>query len=76
MSVNHQRWFEDRQWDGNHLHYYSVDLICQLAHATGLEVEDMRGVGRMHTLKSLFPTLLAGELTFSLRLRDAPRCVY
>jgi SAM-dependent methyltransferase len=65
-SVSEDRWFSERHWDGNHLHYYSVDLIKKLAKLTGLEVGDMRGVGRFYRLKSAFPSLLAGELTFSL----------
>lgn len=65
-SVSHDRWFSERAWDGNHLHYYSVSLIKKLAKATGLVVEDMRGVGQYYRLKSAFPSLLAGELTFSL----------
>ncbi|MDP3673062.1 MAG: methyltransferase domain-containing protein [Telluria sp.] len=69
-SVGYERWFDDRNWDGNHLHYFSVDSIRRLAAACGLRVVDMRGVGRMHRLKSKLPSIFAAELTFSLARAD------
>ena len=66
-SVNYDRWFKDRVWDGNHLHYFSVGSLQRLAKACGLEITDLRGVGRGHALKSALPSLLAGEVTFEVR---------
>lgn len=66
-SVPFERWFADREWDGNHLHYFSLHSIRRLAAASGLHVGDVTGVGRAARLKSLFPQLLAGEVSFTLR---------
>jgi SAM-dependent methyltransferase len=63
-SVGFGQWFEDKQWDGNHLHYFSVESIHRLAAAAQLRVTRMAGVGRMHQLKTLAPSLLADELSF------------
>lgn len=65
-SIPFDRWFEERGWDGNHLHYFSMASIHRLAEACNLRVIDVRGVGRLHGIKSAWPSLLAGEVTFSL----------
>jgi SAM-dependent methyltransferase len=65
-SVPQERWFIDREGDGNHLHYFSVPSIAALANATGLRVTRTRGVGRFHQLKTLLPSLLASEATFQM----------
>lgn len=62
-----EQWFESREWDGGHLHYYSLEMIRALAKACGLQVETVKGVGRFHRIKTLFPSLLASEVTFSLK---------
>ena len=69
-SVGFDRWFDDRNWDGNHLHYFSIESVRRLAGACGLRVVEMRGVGTMHQLKSMMPSLFAAELTFSLMRVD------
>lgn len=66
-SVAVDRWFDDREWDGNHLHYFSVETIRRLASANGLAVGRISGVGSQHKLKSAMPSLLASELSFTLR---------
>ena len=60
-------WFRDANWDGNHLHYFTVPLLKRLADRCGLAMCDYRGVGRFHQIKGRFPNLLAGELSFTLR---------
>ena len=60
-------WFEDKEWDGGHLHYFSLPMIRRLAAFSGLEVEEIVGVGTMHRLKTAFPHFLASEITFSLK---------
>jgi len=70
-SVPTDRWFQDESWDGNHLHYFSVSMIQKLCQHVGLEVVSMAGVGRWSGLKSIFPSILAGELTFACRKRRA-----
>ena len=66
-SVGYQRWFDDRVWDGNHLHYFSVDSLHRLAAACGLRIDEMQGVGSGYKLKTAFPSLLAGEITIALK---------
>lgn len=66
-SVSKSRWFVEREWDGNHLHYFSLPSIRELTSAVGLRLDEVRGVGRFHQAKSMFPSLLAGEVTFSVR---------
>lgn len=65
-SVPFKRWLVDREWDGNHLHYFSMDAIQQLAKLSGLRVARASGVGRFHQLKTLAPSWLASEVSFSL----------
>jgi SAM-dependent methyltransferase len=66
-SVSYRKWFEQREWDGNHLHYFSLCSIKDLASECGLRVTDIRGVGQFHQLKTWFPGLLASEVTFRLQ---------
>lgn len=63
-SVAFERWIEDHEWDGNHLHYFSVDSIKRLADECGLMVTRMAGVGSHHQLKSMAPSFLSNELSF------------
>ena len=65
-SVPYDSWFSVQEWDGAHLHYFSVASIRRLARATGLEMSRIRGVGRLSGLKSAFPGFLASEITFVL----------
>lgn len=65
-SVPFERWLEDKEWDGNHLHYFSVDAIERLAALCGLKVTKVAGVGSNYKLKTMMPRLLANELSFVL----------
>lgn len=60
------RWFERHEWDGGHLHYFSLPSIRRLAETCGLRVGEVAGVGRLHGLKTALPELLASEVTFSI----------
>ena len=68
-SVAFDRWFDDKEWDGNHLHYFSLDAIRKLADKFGLEVGKTACIGSNHKLKDLAPTFLANELSFILQHR-------
>jgi SAM-dependent methyltransferase len=65
-STQYERWFQTREWDGNHLHYFSLRSIHDLAHSCGLRLTDVRGVGAFHALKTRLPSLLAAEVTFRM----------
>jgi SAM-dependent methyltransferase len=70
-SVPFRQWLRDREWDGNHLHYFSVRSIRELCEACGLSVVQMSCVGRNHRIKNLSPALLGNELTFAVRRKDS-----
>ena len=65
-SVGFDRWFDDKEWDGNHLHYFSLDAIRKLAGQNGLEVTRTACVGPNHKLMDVGPTFVANELSFVL----------
>jgi cyclopropane fatty-acyl-phospholipid synthase-like methyltransferase len=66
-SVDYGRWFRDRVWDGNHIHYFSIDSLHRLAASCKLRIVAVRGVGRGHVLKTQLPSLFAGEITIALK---------
>ncbi len=61
-------WFEQREWDGGHLHYFSWPMIVKLMDTAGFEVTHFRAVGKMSGLKTAFLGILAGEVTFAARV--------
>ena len=60
-------WFGNREWDGNHLHYFTVADVTRLAKLYGLELTELRPVGRMLPLKALRPELFCHEITYRFR---------
>lgn len=60
-------WFERREWDGNHLHYFTVAAVKRIAEHVGLELAALHPVGRFAGFKRLRPHLLCHEITFVLR---------
>lgn len=59
-------WFDQREWDGGHLHYFTVDSVRRLAEVSGLKLVGQRAVGGMPALKRLRPSLLCHEITYVL----------
>lgn len=59
-------WFANREWDGNHLHYFTVADVRRIAGLYGLRVTAVRPVGRLTALKRLRPALLCHEITYVL----------
>jgi SAM-dependent methyltransferase len=59
-------WFDQREWDGGHLHYFTVDSVRRLAEVSGLKLVGQRAVGSMPALKRLRPSLLCHEITYVL----------
>jgi SAM-dependent methyltransferase len=57
-------WFEKREWDGNHLHYFTVDETIRLASFTGLKLEQIHPVGGHRGLKKLRPSLFCHEISY------------
>ena len=57
------KWFEMREWDGGHLHYFTIPLLKKLLGLYNLKVVDIRGVGSFTKIKSLLPGFLAAEVS-------------
>jgi SAM-dependent methyltransferase len=66
-SVPFERWMTDGEWDGNHLHYFSVETIRRLCDSCGLRIVKTSSVGRFHKIKNFLPSMFAGELTFAVQ---------
>ena len=62
-------WFDKREWDGNHLHYFTVADVRRIAELSGLSVTGMHAVGGGLWLKSLRPSLFCHEITYVLARR-------
>lgn len=58
-------WFELREWDGGHLHYFTMQTVEQLAQLSGLKLVAVQPVGSMPALKRLRPSLLCHEITYA-----------
>lgn len=63
-------WFDRREWDGNHLHYFTVKDTERLAGLHGLDMTGVQPVGNRPRLKALRPSLLSPEITYTFRKRD------
>ena len=61
------KWFEMREWDGGHLHYFTIPLLRKLLSLSNLEIIDMKGVGTFSQIKSLFSSILAAEISLVCR---------
>jgi SAM-dependent methyltransferase len=62
-----RNWFELREWDGGHLHYFDVAHVRKVASLNGLEMVATYPVGRFYRLKRAWPQLLCGEISFVFR---------
>ena len=66
-SVSYEKWFLEKQWDGAHLHYFSIDSIKKLCTKYDLEIIKIMPVGKFIFLKKIFPSLLATEISFCVK---------
>ncbi len=65
MPVTSSRdWFEKREWDGNHLHYFTVADTLRLAEVSGLRLDALHPVGNHPWLKRIRPSLFCHEISF------------
>jgi len=65
MPITSSRdWFEKREWDGNHLHYFTIADVTRLASLFGFHLEAIHPVGRLRLLKKLRPALLCHEISY------------
>ena len=66
-SVSYQTWFEDENWDGSHLHYFTIESIKRLCDKYNLEIIKIKSVGNYLFLKSIFPSFLSNEISFCVK---------
>ena len=69
-SIGYNKWFEQLEYDGNHLHYFSMKSIQDLCNHSSLEIIKYSYCGNLLYLKKLFPNLLAGEVCFAVKRKD------
>jgi SAM-dependent methyltransferase len=60
-------WWQNEEWDGGHLHYFSIESVRRLSEKYQLELSEMYPCGRLFQLKRVFPTILCNELSFVFR---------
>jgi SAM-dependent methyltransferase len=57
-------WFELHEWDGGHLHYFTIESVKRLARLYGLEPRAIYPVGRFLQIKRIAPSFFCGEVSF------------
>lgn len=58
-------WFEKEEWDGNHLHYFTIRDTQRLAEHVGLKLDAYFPVGNQLWLKCIAPSLFCHEVSFA-----------
>lgn len=68
MPVTSSReWFEKRQWDGGHLHYFDIYHVNKLANLYGLKLTKLYPAGKLYDLKNISPGLFSHEISYMFR---------
>jgi SAM-dependent methyltransferase len=57
-------WFDKREWDGNHLHYFTIKDTIRLAALFGLHLRTICSIGAGLKLKDLAPSLFCHEVSY------------
>lgn len=57
-------WFSRKEWDGNHLHNFTVGEVVRLAELTGMKLDKIYPVGGSLWLKKLKPSLMCHEVSY------------
>lgn len=64
LPVTSQKdWFQTREWDGGHLHYFSWKTLITLLQMFRFEVENYSCPGNFSSLKRWLPKLLCNEIS-------------
>ncbi len=66
-NTSSKDWWDKREWDGGHLHYFTINNFTRLCHENSLNIIKMYPVGRMYTFKKLHPALFCNEVSFVLK---------
>ena len=59
-------WFERREWDGSHLHYFTVKSVRRIAELYGLALVAVDAVGNFARVKNLRPELFCHEINYTV----------
>src|ERR1700733_1985902 len=57
-------WYEKREWDGNHLHYFTVADTVKVADLSGLRLDAIHSVGGLLWLKKIRPHLFCHGISY------------
>ena len=66
-SAEYDRWFVNEEWDGNHLHYFSINSIKKICKKYNLEIIKITPVAKFVFIKKLFPSLFSNEISFCVK---------
>ena len=63
-QTSSRSWEELEEWDGGHLHYFTIDKVKWLGEKYGLTLVKIYPVGKYFGLKKLFPSIFCNEVSF------------
>ena len=66
-SVEYNKWFIDKSWDGNHLHYFTMDSIFKICKLNNLEIIKVNPAGNFYFIKRILPWLLCNEIAICVK---------
>lgn len=66
-SVNYDRWLKDKEWDGNHLHYFTLNSIHKICLLNKLKIIKLEPVGKYYFIKKIFTSLFCNEISFCVK---------
>jgi SAM-dependent methyltransferase len=62
-----KNWWQLEEWDGGHLHYFTIPTVKRLGEKYGLTIARLYPVGQGLRLKELWPAMFCHELSFHFR---------
>jgi SAM-dependent methyltransferase len=66
-STSYDNWFKNRDYDGNHLHYFTIKSIEDLCKISNLKIVDRVYCGNFLFLKRIKPEFFASEISFMVK---------
>jgi len=66
-SSSYETWFKNKEWDGNHLHYFNIESIKRICKKNDLKVLAIKPVGNFLFLKRAYPNLFCDEISFCVK---------
>jgi SAM-dependent methyltransferase len=62
-----KNWWQLEEWDGGHLHYFTIPTVRRLGEKYGLLMTRLYPVGQVLWLKEIWPAMFCDELSFLFR---------